>query len=65
MKPGDLVKYNHPANPTVGIVKSISSRLDPSWGNVVLVQWCNDRQVEENIPEQYLKNLTGTLSVVT
>ena len=55
MQPGDLVKYDHPANPTVGVVKSV--RPHSSWGNLVLVQWCNDRQVEENIPDQYLKKL--------
>ena len=62
MKPGDLVKYDHPANPTVGIVKS--TRPHSSDGDLVLVQWCNGRQVEENIPETYLNNLTGTLPVV-
>jgi|14_taG_2_1085336.scaffolds.fasta_scaffold232111_2 hypothetical protein len=62
MKPGDLVKYDHPANRTLGIVKSITQHS--SSGDLVLVQWCNDRQVEENIPEAYLKNLTGTLPMV-
>jgi hypothetical protein len=62
MKPGDLVKYDHPANRTLGIVKSITQHS--SSGDLVLVRWCNDRQVEENIPEAYLKNLTGTLPMV-
>ena len=62
MKAGDLVKYDHPANPTLGIVKSV--RPHSSDGNLVLVQWCNERQVEENIPDSYLKNLTATLSMV-
>jgi hypothetical protein len=62
MKLGDLVKYDHPANPTVGIVKSITQHS--SSGNLVLVQWCNERQAEENIPDQYLKNLTATPSMI-
>ena len=62
MKPGDLVKYDHPANLTLGIVKSV--RPHSSDGNLVLVQWCNERQVEENIPDSYLKNLTATPSVI-
>jgi hypothetical protein len=62
MKPGDLVKYDHPANLTLGIVKSITQHS--SSGDLVLVQWCNERQVEENIPETYLKNLTTSLSVI-
>ena len=36
-KPGQLVKYNHPANPLVGWVKSVK---DYSVGpTLVLVQW--------------------------
>ena len=53
MKPGDLVKYNHPANPTLGIVKS--TRSHKYLGNLVLVQWCNERLVKEEIPDQYLE----------
>ncbi len=49
-KPGQLVKYNHPANPLVGLVKSTQfARLrgDPV---LVLVQWCGKyRQQEEYI----------------
>ncbi len=61
MKPGDLVKYDHPANPTLGIVKSTRSHNDPPW---VLVQWCNERQTEEWVYKSGLKNLTNTQSVV-
>ena len=52
MKPGDLVKYAHPANPTIGLVKS--SRLHPYLGNLILVQWCNERLTEEEIPDRLL-----------
>ena len=52
MKPGDLVKYNHPANPTLGLV--MTTRSHKLLGNLVLVQWCNDRLVEEEIPDHYL-----------
>ena len=49
-KPGQLVKYNHPANPLVGLVKSTQfarRRGDPV---MVLVQWCGKyRQQEEYI----------------
>ena len=47
-KPGQLVKYNHPANPLVGLVKSVK---DYSVGpTLVLVQWCGKyRQSEEYI----------------
>ena len=53
MKPGDLVKYNHPANPTLGLVMSTSPHK--YFGNLVLVQWCNERQAQEEIPDEHLK----------
>ena len=56
LKPGQLVKYNHPANPLVGLVKSTQfarRRGDPV---VVLVQWCGKyRQQEEYIFQKDLK----------
>ena len=54
-KPGQLVKFDHPANSTVGLVKSTRfarRRGDPV---VVLVQWCNDRNTEEYIFQRDLK----------
>ena len=55
-KPGQLVKYNHPANSIVGLVKSTQlarRRGDPV---VVLVQWCGKyRQQEEYIFQRDLK----------
>ena len=54
-KPGQLVKYDHPANPLVGLVKSIQfarHRGDPVF---VLVQWCNNQNSEEYIPQSDLK----------
>ena len=55
-KPGQLVKYNHPANPLVGLVKSTQfarRRGDPVF---VLVQWCGKyRQSEEYIYQRDLK----------
>ena len=55
-KPGQLVKYNHPANPLVGLVKSTQfarRRGDPV---MVLVQWCGKyRQSEEYIFQKDLK----------
>ena len=55
-KPGQLVKFDHPANPTVGLVKSTQfarRRGDPV---VVLVQWCGKyRQSEEYIFQKDLK----------
>ena len=54
-KPGQLVKFDHPANPTVGLVKSTRfarRRGDPV---VVLVQWCNERNTEEYIFQRDLK----------
>ena len=55
-KPGQLVKYNHPANSLVGLVKSTQfarRRGDPV---LVLVQWCGKyRQQEEYIFQKDLK----------
>ena len=55
-KPGQLVKYNHPANPLVGLVKSTQfarRRGDPV---LVLVHWCGKyRQQEEYIFQKDLK----------
>ena len=54
-KPGQLVKYDHPSNPLVGLVKSTQfarRRGDPV---VVLVQWCNERNTEEYIFQRDLK----------
>ena len=55
-KPGQLGKYNHPANPLVGLVKSTQfarRRGDPV---LVLVQWCGKyRQSEEYIFQKDLK----------
>ena len=60
-KPGQLVKYNHPANPLVGLVKSTQfarRRGDPV---VVLVQWCGKyRQSEEYIYQRDLKLVEAT-----
>ena len=60
-KPGQLVKYNHPANPLVGLVKSTQfarRRGDPV---VVLVQWCGKyRQSEEYIYQKDLKLVEAT-----
>ena len=54
-KPGQLVKYNHPANSTLGLVKSTQFarfRGDPV---VVLVEWCGAfRTTEEYV---YQKDL--------
>ena len=54
-KPGQLVKYNHPANPLVGLVKSVkpARKRRPM---LVLVQWCGKyRQSEEYIFQRDLK----------
>ena len=60
-KPGQLVKYDHPANPLVGLVKSTQfarHRGDPVF---VLVQWCGKyRQQEEYIPQSELKLVEGS-----
>ena len=54
-KPGQLVKYNHPANRLVGLVKS--TQFARRRGNPVLglVQWCNERNTEEYIFQRDLK----------
>ena len=54
-KPGQLVKFDHPANPLIGLVKSTQfarRRGDPV---LVLVQWCNERNTEEYIFQRDLK----------
>ena len=55
-KPGQLVKYDHPANPLLGLVMSTQfsrRRGDPVF---VLVQWCGKfRNEEEYIPQAELK----------
>ena len=60
-KPGQLVKYDHPANPLVGLVKSTQfarRRGDPVF---VLVQWCGKfRNTEEYIPQSDLKLVEGS-----
>ena len=53
-KAGQLVKYNHPANPLVGLVKSV--KLHSVGPTLVLVQWCGKyRQQEEYIFQKDLK----------
>ena len=48
-KPGQLVKYDHPANSLVGLVKSTQFARRRGKPVLVLVQWCNDRNTEEYI----------------
>ena len=55
LKPGQLVKYNHPANPLVGLVKSTQFARRRGKPVLVLVQWCNDRNTEEYIFQKDLK----------
>ena len=56
-KPGQLVKfkYNHRANRLVGLVKSTQFARRRGKPVLVLVQWCNDRNTEEYIPQSELK----------
>ena len=54
-KPGQLVKYDHPANPLVGLVKSTQFARRRGKPVLVLVQWCNDRNTEEFIFQKDLK----------
>ena len=60
-KPGQLVEYDHPANPLVGLVKSTQfarRRGDPVF---VLVQWCcSPGNQEEYIPQSDLKLVEGS-----
>ena len=59
-KPGQLVKYNHPANPLVGLVKSAKDARSRR-PTLVLVQWCGKyRQQEEYIPQSELKLVEGS-----
>ncbi len=54
LKPGQLIKFDHPANSTLGLVKSVS--IDRTWRTVqVLVQWCNDSNTEEYVWQEDLK----------
>ena len=60
LKPGQLVKYNHPANPLVGWVKSVKDARSRR-PTLVLVQWCGKyRQQEEYIPQSDLKLVEGS-----
>ncbi len=54
-KPGQLVKYDHPSNPTLGLVKSTQFARRRGKPVLVLVQWCNDRNTEEYIFQKDLK----------
>ena len=54
-KPGQLVKFDHPSNPTLGLIKSVRGARNriPA---LALVQWCGKyRQQEEYI---WQKDLT-------
>ena len=53
MQLGDLVKYDHPSNPTLGLVKSV--KLYSVGPTLVLVQWCNERNTEEYVYQRNLK----------
>ena len=60
-KPGQLVKYDHPANPLVGLVKSTQFARRRGEPVFVLVQWCGKyRQSEEYIPQSDLKLVETT-----
>ena len=48
-KPGQLVKFDHPANPLIGLVKSTQFARRRGNPVLVLVQWCNERNTEEYI----------------
>ena len=48
-KPGQLVKYNHPANPLVGLVKSTQFARRRGEPVLVLVQWCGKIGTQKNI----------------
>ena len=59
-KPGQLVKYNHPANPLVGLVKCVKGARSRRPA-LVLVQWCGKyRQQEEYIFQRDLKLVEAT-----
>ena len=53
-KPGQLVKFDHPSNPTLGLVKSVRGARNriPA---LALVLWCNGRNTEEYIWQKDLK----------
>ena len=54
LKPGQLVKFDHSSNPTLGLVKSVKDARNriPA---VALVRWCNDRNTEEYVWQKDLK----------
>ena len=54
-KPGQLVKYDHPSNSLVGLVKSTQFARRRGKPVLVLVQWCNDRNTDEYIFQKDLK----------
>ena len=54
-KPGQLVKYDHPSNALVGLVKSTQFARRRGKPVLVLVQWCNHRNTEEYIFQKDLK----------
>ena len=54
-KPGQLVKFDHPANPLIGLVKSTQFARRRGNPVLVLVQWCNERNTEEYIYQRDLK----------
>ena len=54
-KPGQLVKFDHPANPLIGLVKSTQFARRRGNPVLVLVQWCNERNTEEYIFQRDLK----------
>ena len=54
-KPGQLGKFDHPANPLIGLVKSTQFARRRGNPVLVLVQWCNERNTEEYIFQRDLK----------
>ena len=55
-KPGQLVKYDHPSNSLVGLVKSTQFARRRGEPALVLVQWCGKyRQQEEYVWQKDLK----------
>ena len=54
-KPGQLVKFDHAANPLIGLVKSTQFARRRGNPVLVLVQWCNERNTEEYIFQRDLK----------
>ena len=59
--PGQLVKFDHPANPLVGLVKSTQFARRRGEPVFVLVHWCGAfRNTEEYIPQSDLKLVEGS-----